>query len=131
MGVNYLLDTHVLLWLLGEPARVPHRVRLILADQSASLIVSAASAWEVATKTRLGKLNVLGLVESWAGHVEGLGAGQIAIETADALLAGSIAWKHGDPFDRMLAAQAIRRDLALVTNDPALVRLEGLRTLSW
>ena len=57
MSGSYLLDTHVLLWLLGDPERVPHGVRDELGDRANDLVVSAASALEISTKVRIGKLD--------------------------------------------------------------------------
>lgn len=75
MGVTYLLDTHVFLWLLGEPQRMPSDVLEDLASHSNRLLVSAASAMEVATKVRLGRLDQAGVVvDSWSARVADLRA---------------------------------------------------------
>lgn len=130
--MTYLLDTHVLLWLLGNPREVPKEVRATLADPAAGLLVSAVSAMEVATKVRLGKLAAAQpLVSMWLTRIREIGADPLPLSTEAALLAGQLNWKHRDPFDRLLAAQAIEGNLVLVTTDPALLELGGLRTLSW
>lgn len=132
MGVRYLLDTHVVLWLLGDPEAVPLDVRDTLADRSVELLVSAVSAMEVATKVRLGKLEVARtLVSTWLARIDEIGAAPLSLSTEAALLAGQLNWDHRDPFDRLLAAQAFEGNLVLVTVDPALRALSGLRTLSW
>lgn len=131
MGVSHLLDTHTFLWLVGEPAEVAEPVRDVLADPANELIVSAASAREAATKHRLGRLPLPHLVHSWPERIVELGAVDLAVDSADALLAGSLAWEHRDPFDRLLVAQAIRRNLVLVTVDRAILAFPGIRTLSW
>lgn len=129
--MTYLLDTHVLLWLLGAPERVPDHVRDRLADLRTGLLVSAASALEVATKTRLGKLEDLGLVASWTRRVEELQATELGITSVHALTAGSMPWEHRDPFDRLLAAQAIHEGATLVTVDRAFRGLPAPQTLMW
>jgi len=130
--VTYLLDTHVFLWLLGAPSQVATDVRERLADPVNTLLVSAVSAMEVATKVRLGKLpSGRHLVSSWSDRVADLRAQQVDLNTAEALLAGSLEWDHRDPFDRLLVAQALARAATLVTDDQALHGIPTLRTLGW
>lgn len=129
--MTFLLDTHVVLWLLGEPGKVPEHARSDLADRRNHLVVSAVSAMEVATKVRLGKLAAPGLVETWGARMSELGAQALSLAPAHALLAGSMTWEHRDPFDRMLVAQALTENLTLVTTDKAIAGLPGLRALSW
>lgn len=131
MGVTYLLDTHVLLWLLGQPERVPRDVRDQLANRESRLVVSSVSAMEVATKTRLGKLKDLGLVPAWLRRVAEIGAEPLALTTEHALAAGGMAWAHRDPFDRMLVAQAVLEGATLVSVDRAFTDLPAPRLLSW
>lgn len=131
MGVTYLLDTHVFLWLLSEPLRIDAEVRETLASRENTLLVSAASALEVATKVRIGKLIAPGLVESWESRVKGLAAQELDVTSRHATLAGSLAWEHRDPFDRLLAAQAILENATLVTVDRNLLALPGVRSLTW
>ncbi len=132
MGVSYLLDTHVFLWLLGEPARIPRELLRDLGDRRNDLFVSAVCAMEVATKVRLGKLDAArALVGTWPDRVSDIGAVEISIDTSHALLAGSMTWEHRDPFDRLLVAQALTENLVLVTTDHAIVAVPGLRCASW
>jgi PIN domain nuclease of toxin-antitoxin system len=122
--VRYLLDTHVLLWLLGDPGRVPEHVRDELADPAVTLLVSAASALEVATKQRLGRLDVGDLVGFWPRRVAEIGGTELPIGADHALLAGRLEWEHRDPFDRLLVAQAVTENATLVTVDER-VRTSG------
>lgn len=116
-----LLDTHVLLWWLAEPERLSPAVAAALADPGAEVLVSAASAWEIATKHRLGKLpSVAVLLEGWQPLLDGQGFRHLAISHGHAIRAGGYGVPHRDPFDRLLAAQAELEQLALVTADPAL-----------
>ena len=127
--MTLLLDTHVLLWALGAPRRLPEPVRSALADRRTPLLVSAASAFEIATKHRLGRLpEASALVHHFDQQVERLGADQLPISAQHAIAAGSLDWAHRDPFDRMLAAQAMSDGLELVTADPVLSGVAGLST---
>lgn len=127
--MTLLLDTHVLLWALGAPHRLPEPVRSALADRRTTLLVSAASAFEIATKHRLGRLpGASALVHQFDQQVERLGADPLPISAQHAIAAGSLDWAHRDPFDRMLAAQAMSDGLELVTADPAFSGVAGLST---
>lgn len=118
MSGEVLLDTNAVLWLVAGPGRLATEVHDRLLRDETRLLVSAASAWEVVTKTRSGRLpGGDALVATWAEVVAGLRAEHVAIEPADALLAGSLDWAHRDPFNRMLVAQTRRRHLTLATSD--------------
>ena len=130
-GAKYLLDTHVLLWLLSDPQRVAASVREQLADRANALLVSSASALEVATKVRVGKLNDSGLTATFASRLSAIGATVLPIGVDHALLAGLMPWAHRDPFDRLLVAQATIENATLVTVDRAMRKLPSPRILSW
>lgn len=122
MSGGILLDTNALLWLVADPDRIAPGAAERLLDPDAGLVVSSASAWEVATKSRSGRLPGGGaLVSAWAETVAGLRAEQIAIDPADALLAGGLDWAHRDPFDRMIVAQARRRHMTVATSDEVIL----------
>lgn len=131
MSRTYLLDTHVVLWLLAEPETVDPTTRATLADPASSLVVSAASAMEVATKVRLGKLPApyTALVQAWDQRVRDLRATELPISAQHAVLAGSLSWEHRDPFDRLLAAQAIIENVTLVTRDTELTAFAQVGTI--
>ena len=131
MSTSYLLDTHVLLWLLGDPGRVPDEVRDQLADRSSALLVSAASALEISTKVRIGKLDAPSLPTTLGRRVADLGAETLPVTLEHGLLAGSLRWDHRDPFDRLLVAQATLEELVLVTVDAAITALPVPRVLTW
>lgn len=125
--MSVLLDTHALLWALTDPDRLGADARSLLADRATPIMVSAVSAWEVTTKQRLGKLpSADALVGAYASHLDRLDARRLAVTEEHALLAGRLDWAHRDPFDRMLAAQAIIESLTLVTGDGAFDDLPGL-----
>jgi PIN domain nuclease of toxin-antitoxin system len=112
-----LLDTHTLLWLVSTPERVSTAAREQIADSTREVMVSAVSAWEIAIKTRLGRLNGEPLLSAWPDILSAMAVTEVAIEAADAILAGRLAWNHRDPFDRIIVAQAARRGLTIATRD--------------
>lgn len=125
---GYLLDTHALIWWWNDNPSLPERVRhrLILAEDP--IFVSAASAWEVATKVRLGKwVDAQEASEKFELLCARNGFELLSVSVQHGLLAGSLPGEHRDPFDRMIAAQAIHDDLTVITRDPALAAL-GCRT---
>ncbi len=118
--VRVLLDTHVLLWSIFEPEKLSVRARSAVEDINNVRLVSAASAWEIATKLRLGKLEMARvLVESYPDHLATLQATELAITSRHSLVAGQFQQDHRDPFDRILAAQALLEGVPLITADPA------------
>jgi PIN domain nuclease of toxin-antitoxin system len=116
--MRVLLDTHALLWWLDGDRRLSPRVRKIIADEENIVLVSAASAWEIATKFRIGKLpGAAEVAANVAGCVLSQGFESLDITILHAQRAGRLPGAHRDPFDRMLAAQAQLEDLPIVTND--------------
>lgn len=129
MGVTLLLDTHVLLWALMEPGRLSRKARQTIQASENTLLVSSASAWEIALKHRLGRLpEAEAVVRGYRKHLATLRAGELPITSDHAILAGALHIAHRDPFDRMLAAQALVEGVPLVTSDPAFKGL-GVTTL--
>lgn len=127
--MRILLDTHTLLWWFTDDPRLSPRARTLIGDESNAVVVSAASAWEIATKQRLGKLEgVPGITQRFAELVEADGFEHLPINHLHSLRAGSYPVEHRDPFDRMLAAQAEIEALPLLTRDPAF-QLFGIKTL--
>ena len=117
-GRRLLLDTHTLLWWLAGDPRLSLRAREAIADEAALVFVSPASAWEIATKVRLGRLaDPHGVTDSLATHVAAQGFRQLPITLDHGRLAGRLPGPHGDPFDRMLIAQAQAEGLSLVSNE--------------
>jgi PIN domain nuclease of toxin-antitoxin system len=115
--MNYLLDTRVLIDILTEPHRVGRAVRIALEDPSNDVVVSAASAWEMAIKASIGRLRAPDDLEA---ELLREGIGSIDITVSDARSAGALPRHHSDPFDRMLVAQAQRGRMTLVTRDAML-----------
>lgn len=126
--MRLLLDTHVLLWWWTDDARLFGAARDAISNPENEIWVSAASAWEIATKDRLGKLDLLpNLTLRFNELIEQSRFRLLAINAGHALLAGSLRQDHRDPFDRMLAAQAEIERLTLVTADPALSQFDIAR----
>ena len=116
--MRLLLDTHTFLWWMDDNASLSTTARRVIADEANDIVVSAASAWEIATKFRLGKLPEAEAVASdVAGCIADEGFEGLAISVADAERAGRLPGIHRDPFDRMLIAQALRHDLEIVSVD--------------
>ena len=116
--MRLLLDTHALLWWLDGDRRLPPKVRRAFGDWTNDILVSAASAWEITTKARLGKLpGALPVAADVAGSVSSQGFVELEISILHAQWAGNLPGDHRDPFDRMLIAQAQLENVALVTND--------------
>jgi PIN domain nuclease of toxin-antitoxin system len=112
-----LIDTHALLWWLAGDSQLSLRARSQIAA-SARVYVSSASIWEIAIKTRLGKLpDGELLLAELPDALRAQGFDELPIVGRDAQLAGLLPLHHRDPFDRMLAAQSLRFGAALVTND--------------
>lgn len=119
--MRVLLDTHAFLWWVADSSRLSARARGLIAAPGNAVFVSAASAWEIATKYRIGKLPDAALVAlDVAGIIAGQGFEELPITVADAERSGRLPGTHRDPFDRMLAAQALGRDLPLVSKDAVL-----------
>ncbi|MGY1708290.1 type II toxin-antitoxin system VapC family toxin [Geodermatophilus sp. SYSU D00758] len=127
---SLLLDTHALLWVLLEPRRIPTTTLASLRASGTAVYVSAASAWEIATKHRLGKLQGAGAVVSgYREHLARLRAEELPITGPHALTAGTLQWDHRDPFDRVIVAQAVLESLPVVTGDAALRDFPAIRTV--
>jgi PIN domain nuclease of toxin-antitoxin system len=120
MGMSYLIDTHILLWWLFDDPKLYTDSRDIIRNPDHRIIVSSASAWEIATKYRIGKLpEAKQLVEQYLQILHQAKFIELAIATAHALRAGSLPIAHRDPFDRMIMAQAELESLPVITYDKA------------
>lgn len=127
--MNVLLDTHTLLWLVSTPAEVDAAALAVLADPTTSVWVTAASAWEIAVKTRLGRLDGEALLSAWTDIVADMSTTELPIESSDAILAGRLRWDHRDPFDRVIVAQALRNNLTIATRDTKILKAALTPTL--
>jgi len=116
--VRALLDTHALLWWFSDDPALTRPVRKIIGDMKNTVVVSAASAWEIATKVLLGKLPTgAGLAADFSGYIEREHFQLLAISVEHALRAGLLPGSHRDPFDRMLIAQAQAENLPILSKE--------------
>ena len=114
--MNLLLDTHALIWIFAADATLDGRVREAVVSAENRVFVSAASVWEIAIKRSLGKLRV---PDDVVEQIEAHRFEQLAMTSEHAWYAGNLPPHHADPFDRMLIAQALHEDLAIVSRDGA------------
>ena len=123
--MKLLLDTHLLLWAAGEPKRLPKDIRTLLEDRDNELLFSAASLWEVAIKSGLGRKDFRvearllrrGLLDNGYSELPIVSEHVVAIESLPPI--------HKDPFDRVLVAQATVEGITLLTNDPVVAQYPG------
>ena len=116
--VRTLLDTHAFLWWISDSRRLSGAARRAIENDANAIFVSAASAWEITTKHRIGKLaRAEAVALDVTGSIAGQGFEDLAITVDDAARAGRLPGIHRDPFDRVLIAQALARDLAIVSVD--------------
>jgi PIN domain nuclease of toxin-antitoxin system len=119
--VRLLLDTHPLLWWVTDSAALSAEARQAIADRRNSVHVSVASIWEIAIKAGKGKLK---LYDEFDPTLDQEPFARLAILTPHARAVRALPHIHGDPFDRLLIAQARVEDLTLVTRDPLINRYD-------
>jgi PIN domain nuclease of toxin-antitoxin system len=120
--VRLLLDTHVFLWLQTEPERIGDHLTLV-EDRTTTLLLSAASSWEIAIKYGIGRLPLPEPPERYVPtRMRAIGAEALPIEHAHALAVAALPTLHRDPFDRLLIAQAEAAGATILTADPAVAQ---------
>jgi PIN domain nuclease of toxin-antitoxin system len=120
--VRLLLDTHVFLWLQTEPERLDDHLALV-EDRGTTLLLSAASSWEIAIKYGLGRLPLPQPPERYVPtRMRAIGAEALPVEHAHALAVAALPALHRDPFDRLLVAQAGVAGATILTADPAVAQ---------
>ena len=112
--MQLLLDTHTLIWWLANNPTLSNKAKDAIADPDNIIFVSAASAWEIAIKKSIGKLQT---PNDLAMQIEAKGFVPLSIDLHHALTVESLPWHHQDPFDRILIAQAIYEHLTIITRD--------------
>ena len=116
--MRVLADTHTVLWWACDDPGLSRKARAALSSLDTEVLVSAASAWEVATKVRLGKLpGAENFAAEFTRCISQLGFQELAISVEHGQRAGSLPGVHRDPFDRMLIAQALALNLPVVSRD--------------
>ena len=127
--MRLLLDTHTLLWWSAVSERLSQPARQAIGDEANNVLVSAATAWEIATKFRLGKLpDAAAIALNLPGAIVDQGFEELPITVDDAARAGSLPGPHRDPFDRILIAQALSGNLVLISSESLFDRY-GVRRL--
>lgn len=118
--MRLLLDTHIVIWAVAKRRRLPKQIVEALVDPDNSVGISAVSAWEIALKRRSGKLDFNGdFLASFYDSVRGLGFEPLGLTATHMVRGAQLDSRHKDPFDRMLAGQALVEGLTVVTADPA------------
>jgi len=118
--VRLLLDTHILIWTLSNPARLKPSTRALLEDPSHQVLFSAASVWEMAIKVALGRIDFQVSPEAMIDAALESGFVELPLLSVVALRVAALPLHHGDPFDRLLVAQAMAEPARLVTADAQL-----------
>jgi PIN domain nuclease of toxin-antitoxin system len=127
--MKVLLDTCTLIWATFSIADLSAKAAEMIGELDNEILVSAATAWEISTKVRSGRLpEAESLERDYLEILEAAGYTLLSIDTASALRAGRLVGDHRDPFDRMIAAQALGLDIPVISPDRALDRF-GIRRI--
>ncbi len=119
--MRFLLDTHTLIWWMTTDAHLSKAARLLIEQKENFSLVSAVSAWEIATKVRLGRLPAAAdLVQNFVADLERERIEILPVDAEHGIRAGLLPGPHKDPFDRMLIAQALAQDVPIISNDRGL-----------
>lgn len=115
--MRYLLDSHTLLWAIDSPEKLSRLARKIVDDRSSVLFVSIATPWELAIKANSGKLDVQELLQDFDRSISSSGYELLDTKVPQVIRAGMLPLHHRDPFDRLMAAQALELRLPIVSRD--------------
>lgn len=128
--MTVLLDTHAFVWAVTAPERLSPAARDTIAEATTPLLLSSVTAWEMSIKHRSGRWpEVAVLVRQYDHLAQRLGVRHLPLSFEHAITAGGLEWEHTDPFDRALAAQALREGVPLVSRDAAFGGLAGLSVI--
>jgi PIN domain nuclease of toxin-antitoxin system len=115
--MSYLLDTHIILWLAENSAKLTQPVKMVLTDQNIEKYVSIVSAWEVEIKLAIKKLAIEGGIDEFFRIIEENGFELIGVEKEFVQQLAKLPLHHSDPFDRMLIATSLAENMTLVSAD--------------
>ena len=118
--MRLLLDTHILIWALGEPKRLPKEVRAALESPANEVLFSAASIWEIAIKTQIGRTNFKASPAEITQAALDSGFAELPVRAEHGAKVLNLPLHHRDPFDRLLVAQAMTEPCRLITTDTIL-----------
>lgn len=128
--MRLLLDTHLLLWAAASSKRLPREARALLEDLDNEAYYSAASIWEIAIKSSLGRKDFRIDLAALQSALPQIGLIELPVRAAHAVGVTRLPPIHRDPFDRLLIAQSIAEPLTLLTNDALLARYwDGVRVV--
>jgi PIN domain nuclease of toxin-antitoxin system len=116
--VNYLIDTHILLWYITGNKRVNRDIQAKIENDSNSIFLSNASLWEIAIKISIGKLKLKGSLNTLKNYLIEKGIIILEFDFEDLVALQTLPFHHQDPFDRLIIAQAKTKTLEIITNDP-------------
>jgi PIN domain nuclease of toxin-antitoxin system len=114
---KYLLDTHILLWILEDNEKLSHKSRALMVEDYVKNYISIASVWEIAIKINLGKLKLEGGVARLIESVEYMGIDIINIEPSYIIVIEGLERHHKDPFDRLIIATAMQEKMTVLSSD--------------
>ena len=123
--MRLLLDTHLLLWAAASSKRLSREARDLIEDEANDVHFSAASIWEIAIKSGLGRSDFRIDIAALAAALPAMGLTELPVTAGHAVAVTRLAAIHRDPFDRLLIAQSVSEPLVLVTNDAVLGRYSG------
>ena len=127
--MQFLIDTHVFIWLHKEPSRLGHTALTLLEDPYNYRYVSTVTGYEIAQKIRVGKLELEGFPEGWAHWLDEGVMEELPVRADHAIFGGGMQWDNRDPFDRIIVAQASLERMTLVTADERMLKLPLLTVL--
>lgn len=116
--MNYLIDTHILIWFTEGDAQLPLNIREVIIDPQNTIFVSHVSIWEIAIKTAIGKLNLSLSLPELEKSLGKNGFSELSTRFSHFEALANLPLHHQDPFDRLLVAQAIAEDFTVVSHDP-------------
>lgn len=128
--MGYLLDTHIVIWLIYQPEKITHEIERILLDRRVPVYFSVVNLWEVAIKARLGKFDIEGINtnELYQTLKRDLYS-ELPVLSKHCVVLENLPLTHTDPFDRLLISQAMAENLTLITYDGKILQYENLKTL--
>jgi len=121
---GYLLDTHTAIWFFNGDTQLSEAAQQIIRDRSNPLYLSIASAWEVAIKVGIGKLNINGRTADFLQDAETSNIAILPIKSAHLSALETLPMIHRDPFDRLLIATALAEEMTLITSDENIVKYD-------
>jgi PIN domain nuclease of toxin-antitoxin system len=124
--MRLLLDTHILLWALAEPRKIPKQTRAQIEAADNEVLFSAASLWEVAIKVQTGRLALPVPLDELSSAAQDMGFAELPVRSAHTVRVARLPLHHRDPFDRLLVAQAMLEPARLLTVDGPLRQYSDL-----